>query len=204
MKNHKLFLTAVFILVSTTFSIRISADESSQLNGSLSILGGLGVSTAGGSYPADYNAEGVFSFYPGLRAVINNIPAKSAFIILDVGYLETGFRGYVFPTSSSFYNTYEYININLLAGGNLNKLYYAAGFYLGPGLDSYGYSEYTDEWTYFDSNSDFGLAVETGYHLAPFISLGLQARYGLKSISTSVDIKNIVLLAMIQIHFLNF
>lgn len=118
--------------------------------------------------------------------------------------METGFKGYVQPTYSYFYNTYEYLNLNVLIGSRINSFYYAAGLYIGFALDAYGYYEYTDVWTSFDANNDFGIAAEAGIDLVPFLSLGIQARYGLKSIGTSVDIKNTAILGTIQIHFLEF
>ncbi|MCK5153362.1 MAG: hypothetical protein KAQ93_03310 [Spirochaetales bacterium] len=201
-KNLKSKIAIVLIMV--LLSAVSYAEENSSKNIHLSIFGALGSSGAFGDYPSEYDAEAVFSFYPGLRLSINDTFMPNTYILIDFGYLETGFEGYVLATDTNFNNTYEYLNLNAMFGSQINQIYYAAGLYFGIGLDAYSYREYEDDWFDLDSNSDFGFVAEAGFQPVSFLSLGVQGRYGLKSIGSSVDIKNWAILGTIGIHFFQF
>ncbi len=202
--QNKVFFMAFSFFLIFSLSIVAQAGESSAEKGRLSILAGLGISGANGDYPSEFDATTEFSFNPGLRLRLNNFPAQAVFMLFDVGYLETGFYGEVGPTDTYFINTYEYLNFNFIIGGQADQFYFGGGFYYGIGLDAYSYREYIDDTVDLDANSDFGLVAEIGFDLASFLSLGVQGRYGLTSIGTSVDIKNWGILGTIGIHFLRF
>jgi hypothetical protein len=165
---------------------------------------GVGTSAARGDYPSEYDARVEFSFSPGLRLRLDESFAPNTFIFVDVGFLKTGFVGYVAPADYYFWRTYEYVNFNTMFGSQLDILYLAGGLYFGIGTDAYEYDGWYEEYQYFDSNPDFGLVGEVGFDILPFLSLGAQGRFGLKSIGTSVDIKNWGLLATVGIHFYRF
>lgn len=96
------------------------------------------------------------------------------------------------------------MNINAMFGTQMDMLYLAGGLYLSICTAAYEYDGWFEEYQYFDENADFGLVAEVGADVLSFLSLGVQARFGLKSIGTSVDIKNWGLLATIGIHFYEF
>ncbi len=200
----KTTITALALLFILSTLCICAEENASGIEGSISVFGGLGISGAGGDYPSEYDSKGQFSFYPGLRMRLNGIITPQSLLLVDFGYLETGFKGHVSPTDSDFWNTYEYLNLNIMFGSGNGILYYAAGLYLGIGLDAYSYREYEDDWFSLDSNADFGLTAEAGIEPLPFLSLGIQGRYGLKSIGTSVDIKNRGILGTFALHFFRF
>ena len=193
----------VFVLLLPAADL-LAADDSDGTRGRLSVLGGVGVSGARGDYASDYDAQSEFSFSPGIRIRLNDVFAPGLLLLIDLGYLETGFTGHVVATDTDFTNTYEYLNLNGMIGASRGAVYYGAGLYLGIGTGAYSYREYTDDTVDLDANSDFGLVAEVGADLASFLSLGIQGRYGLKSIGTSVDIKNWGLLATVGVHFYRF
>ncbi len=201
-KSQYTILIIVILIISTT--ALLSAAELSGADKRLSVFGGIGISGARGDYPSEYDAGVEFSFYPGLRLRVDELILPDTFTMFDFGYLETGFVGYVTPTDTHFWNTYSYLNMNVMIGKTFDKLYYAGGLYLGIGLDAYSYREYEDSWVYFEPNGDFGLVAEVGTDIASFLSIGVQGRYGLKSIGSKVDIKNWGILSTVSIHFLNF
>lgn len=198
MKKSLLVLVLLFSLLSLIYS------QSGQPSRRLAFQGGLGISGATGDYPSEYQAKPEFSFNPGLRLWMKDYFYSDSVLLVDLGYLETGFVGYVSPTDSRFWNTYTYLNLNTMVGKWFEKFYLAGGLYLGIGLDAYSYKEYEDEWVSFDANGDFGLVGEGGMRINDFFSLGLQVKKGLKSIGSSVDIKNWVLHGNFSINLLKF
>jgi len=202
-RKYQFFALCIVFLVIAA-GTGLSAQENASDKGRLSVFGGLGVSNARGDYPSEYDAKGEFSFYPGLRLRLDGTFTPDTFLIFDFGYLETGFVGYVQATDSYFWNSYGYLNLNSMFGTQVDMLYLAGGLYLGIGVGANSYREYTDEWITLDSNGDFGLVGELGFEPFPFLSLGVQARFGLKSIGSSVDIKNMAILGTFAIHFLRF
>ena len=204
MKKKDRYRAMILVLLMITSAGSLAAEENSSFDKRLSVLGGLGISGARGDYPSEYDADVEFSFYPGLRLRLDETFRPDTFILFDFGYLETGFVGYVGPTDSYFYNTYEYLNLDGMFGAQRDQLYFAGGLYFGFGLDAYSYQDYVDAWVDLDSNNDFGLVGEVGIEVLPFLSVGIQGRYGLKSIGSKVDIKNWALLGTFGIHFHRF
>jgi len=203
MKRKSRFLVLSLLLV-LCMTGGLYAQEKAGGNGQLSIFGGLGISSARGAYATEYSADSDFSFFPGLRLRLNELVAPNTFFLVDFGYLETGFIGYVGPTDSYFWRTYEYLNLDVLMGAQAEMFYLAGGIYFANGLNAYDYREYEDKYISLDSNNDFGLLVEAGVELVPFLSLGVQGRYGLKDIAPKVEIKNWAVLGTIAIHFFDF
>jgi hypothetical protein len=199
MVKRSLFVLALLIVS----SLQLFPD-SVGTSGRLSVYGGIGISGASGDYADENDAKPEFSFNPGLRLRMTDLFYPDSVLFVDFGYLETGFIGYVAPTDSRLWNTYTYLNLNAMIGISFNPIYLAGGFYLGIGLDSYSYREYTDEWVSFDSNGDFGVVVELGTEVFDFLTLGVQAKHGLKSIGSSVEIINWVLHGTFALHFLRF
>jgi hypothetical protein len=204
MKKVNLKSICIIVTILLFISVISYAEENSPKNIHLSVLGALGISGAFGDYPSAYDAKAAFSFNPGLRLSINDTFIPNTFILIDFGYLQTGFEGYVLATDTTFNNIYEYLNLNAMFGSKINEIYYAAGFYFGIGLDANSYREYEDIWINLDSNSDFGLAAEVGFKPVSFLSIGVQGRFGLNSIGSSVDIKNLAILGTIGIHIYQF
>lgn len=184
--------------------VSLSAAEEDSPAGRITLQGGVGISGARGDYPSEYDARVEFSFNPGLRVRLEEPFLPDTFVLVDLGFLKTGFIGYVSPTDTYFYNSYEYVNMNAMLGAQQDMLYYAGGLYFGIGTAAYSYKEYEDTWVYFDANPDFGLIGEIGAELTSFLSLGVQARFGLKSIGSKVDIKNFGLLATVGVHLYRF
>lgn len=204
MKNNYQKKTIILIIIFLSIAVSAAAGEDTASFGRVSILGCIGISTAYGEYPAEYNAGIEFSFYPGLRLRLNKILTPITFIITDIGYLQTGFSGYVEPTDSSFWNTYDYINLNIMFGTQISLFYFAGGIYYGFGLSGNSYREYTDEWVGLNANNDLGIVAEGGAELFSFLSVGVQARCGIMSIGSSVDIKNLAILGTLGIHVFRF
>lgn len=202
MKRAGLGVCLVLLIFGT--SAITYAQEGPSKKGRLSVFGGLGISGARGDYPSEYDARPEFSFFPGLRLRLDDLFFPGTVILADMGYLETGYVGYVVATDTYFYNTYEYINIDVMFGTKTALLYAAAGLYFGSGIEAYSYREYTDETVSYNANDDIGLVGEIGIDPLSFISLGVQGRFGLKSIGTTVDTRNWGLLATIGLHFLRF
>ncbi len=203
---NRRFLKRIFFILFLTFTVTLwlSGAEPAGPDKRLSVLGGFGVSSARGDYPSEFDARSDFSFTPGVRLKVEELLLEESYFFFDLGYLETGFVGYVSPTDTYFYNTYTYLNLNVMIGKLYQKLYYAGGIYLGIGLDAYSYKEYEDKWGSFDPNNDFGIVVEVGADITTFLSLGVQGRYGLTSIGSKVDIKNQGILGTISFHVLRF
>jgi len=198
-----IFLMAALLLSGMNEPI-LSAQDALSMEGRVSIQGGVGISGARGDYPSEYDARVEFSFNPGLRLRLEEPFLPDTMVLVDLGFLKTGFIGYVSPTDTYFYNSYEYVNMNAMLGAQQGMLYFAGGLYFGIGTASYSYKEYEDKWVSFDANPDFGLIGEVGAELTSFLSLGVQSRFGLKSIGSSVDIKNFGLLATVGLHFYRF
>lgn len=195
---------SLLVLVLLFFSLSLLYSQSGQPSRRLALQGGIGISGATGDYASEYQAAPEFSFNPGLRLWMKDYFYSDSVLLVDLGYLETGFVGNVIPTESRFWNTYTYLNLNAMLGKWFDKFYLAGGLYLGIGLDAYSYKEYEDRWVSFDSNGDFGLAGEGGMKINDFLTLGVQVKKGLKSIGSSVDIKNWVLHANFSITLLRF
>jgi hypothetical protein len=202
-KNHQK-TTIILVIMFLFISGSVAAGEDTVSFGRVSVFGGVGISTAYGEYPAEYSAGIEFSFYPGLRLRLNKILTPITFIIVDAGYLKTGFSGYVGPTDSSFWNSYDYVNLNIMFGTQLSLFYFAGGIYYGFGLSANSYREYTDEWVGLNANNDLGIVAEGGAELLSFLSVGVQARCGIMSIGSQVDIKNLVILGTLGIHVFRF
>ena len=202
--RERIIMAASAILILISPASLMARGDTADEKGNLSIFSGFGISGARGDYPSEYNAETRFSFSPGLRLRMNDILQTKAFSMVDFGYLQTGFFGTVDATDTYFVNIYDYLNLDLMVGGQSGALYFCGGIYYGIGLGANSYREYTDEWVSLDSNNDFGLVGEIGAELTSFLSLGVQGRYGLVSIGSSVDIRNWGLLATISIHFFHF
>ena len=204
MSNRSLYgvMIVVFLMLATAGSP--AAEENAPFNKRISVLGALGIAGAHGDYASEHDAGVELSFLPGLRLRLDETFRPNTFIIIDAGYLETGFFGYIEPTDTYFYNTYEYINLDGMFGTQGEQLYAAGGLYMGFGLDAYSYNDYTDSYSDLDSNNDFGLVGEVGVEALPYLSIGVQARYGLTSIGSKADIKNWGLLATFGIHFHRF
>ena len=67
MRNRYVLVCAAFLfLAAASF---LGAQEADQVNGRLSVHGGVGISGARGDYPSEYDARVEFSFNPGLRAI---------------------------------------------------------------------------------------------------------------------------------------
>jgi len=201
-KNRCIVVCVVFLISLPVAGI--TAQEGIQGNGRLSVQGGVGVSGARGNYAVEYDARTEFSFNPGIRLRVDDTFAPNTLIFADLGFLQAGFVGYVVPTETYFYNTYEYLNINAMFGHYTNPFYLAGGLYFGIGLNAYSYKEYEDKWVTLTSNPDFGVVGELGVDIASFLSIGVQGRFGLKSIGSSVDIRNFGILGTIGLHFLRF
>jgi len=200
--NFELIISVLVLLL--LISTASFAEDRLAKNIHLSVFGGLGISNGHGDYPSENDASIEFSFFPGIRLKMDEAFMPETFILVDLGYLETGFVGYVQATDTQFWNTYDYLNLNAMFGSQTEKIYYAGGLYFGIGLGAYSYREYTDDWVDLDSNTDFGIVAEAGTQVASFLNLGIQARYGIKSIGSSVDIKNWAILATFTIPFYRF
>lgn len=204
----KLSHTTRWVICILTLVVVVAGVATAQetTNKRFSVVGGVGMSGARGDYASEYDASIDFSFFPGLRFRLDGAiaAAPESYLMFDFVFLKTGFNGYVAATDTTFYNGYEYLNVNAMFGGQTNALYYGGGLYLAPGLDAYSYREYTDEWVDLDSNADFGLVGEIGSDVTRLLSVGIQARWGLKSIGSSVDIKNWGILATVAFHFHRF
>lgn len=202
--EKKVLAIVLMVALALVIPVYSNAAEKDSPAGRISIQGGVGISGARGDYPSEYDARVEFSFNPGLRVRLEEVFLPDTFVIADLGFLKTGFIGYVAPTDTYFYNSYEYVNMNAMLGAQQDMLYYAGGLYFGIGTAAYSYKEYEDKWVYFDANPDFGLIGEVGAELTSFLSLGVQGRFGLKSIGSKVEIKNFGLLATVGIHFYKF
>jgi hypothetical protein len=194
---------AVLVLCVFVFPVAVCAQDGG-IGGKVAVYGSLGVSGASGAYARENNAFVDFGYNPGLRLQLSNLPIEGLRSIIEFGYLESAFNGYVTATDSTFYNVYSYLNFNAMVGAGVDFLYYAGGLYYGIDLDAWSYRQYTDEWLNLSSNPDFGVVGEVGVEYFDLISVGIQARHGLKSIGSSVDIKNWDLWATIVLNFLEF
>src|SRR6056297_2309570 len=117
-KNQCIFICVVLLLCENVSFL--GARESLSGNGRLSVNGGVGISGARGDYPSEYDARVEFSFSPGLRLRLDESFAPNTFILVDVGFLKTGFVGYVAPADYYFWRTYEYVNFNTMFGSQLD------------------------------------------------------------------------------------
>jgi len=131
-----IFLMAALLLSGMNEPI-LSAQDALSMEGRVSIQGGVGISGARGDYPSEYDARVEFSFNPGLRLRLEEPFLPDTMVLVDLGFLKTGFIGYVpGPPEYYFYNYYEYVNMNAMLGAQQGMLYFAGGLYFGIGTAS--------------------------------------------------------------------
>jgi hypothetical protein len=202
--KKKFFIISSTILLSI-LSISLVAQESSSSKGRLAIFSGVGISNCYGDYPSEYDAKVEFSFHPGARLQLNEIFNSKMLLFIDFGYLEIAYKGFVGPTDTYFYNNYEFLAFTTMAGIPLGESgYLSGGLFFGKPLDANSYREYIDDWISLDHESDFGLVAEIGKDLGEYFTIGVQGRFGLKSIGEKVDTKTWALHGRLCINLFRF
>lgn len=202
-KKSGFILSLTFLL--SVLSINLVAQESSLSKRQLAIFCGVGISNCYGDYPSEYHSAVEFSFHPGARVKVNNIFKSKLLLLVDFGYLEIAFKGFVDPTDTYFYNSYEFLALSPMVGTKLGESgYLSGGVYFAKSLDGNSYREYTDQWVSLSTQNDLGLVAEIGKDLGDYFTIGLQGRFGLKSIGETSDIKTWALHGRLCINLFRF
>ena len=187
--NYTKTITIIFSFALCLVFQNTNAQSNDSDDIQISLFGNPGISSAYGEYPSGYNSSVDFSFSAGARIRINNVFNSKMLLALDCGFLEVAYNGYVDPTDSYFYSSYDFLTINVLTGIPFGSSYVTGGLFYAISLGGDQYQEYTDRWVSLDQKSDFGLAVEMGKDLGKYLTVGIQGRLGILSIGESVDIK---------------
>lgn len=199
MNHPRTFTIILSIVLSSVFS-NMRAQENNPGHIQIGIFADPGISSTYGDYPSEYNASPEFSISAGVRARLNQAFGTNMMLAADFGFIEIAYRGFVDPTDSYIYTTYDFLTFNFLAGVPLGPSYAAGGFYFAKSLGGNQYKEYTDKWVSLSQKSDIGLLAEMGVDLGKYISLGVQGRVGIPSIGSSIDIKTWALHAKLGIN----
>jgi len=126
-------------------------------------------------------------------------------LFIDFGYLEIAYKGFVDPTDTYFYNNYDFLAFNVMGGTSLGEIaYFSGGLYFAKSLGGDSYREYTDTWVSLDMKNDFGLVAEIGKNLGDYFTIGVQGRFGLKSIGEKTDQKTWAIHGRLIINIFKF
>jgi hypothetical protein len=175
-----------------------------QGNIQISLFGDPGISSAYGDYPSEYNPTVDFSFHAGARVRINEAFGTPFMMAFDCGFLDIAYNGHVDATDTYFYTSYNFLAFNALTGVTFGSGYLAGGLYYAKSLGGDSYQEYADRWISLDQKDDLGLVAELGKDLGEYITVGIQGRFGIPSIGSSVDIKTWALHGKLAINLFSF
>lgn len=140
-----------------------------------------------GASASDFSPD--FFFSPGIRVRFNQAFDSQLILVVDVGFLDVAYTADLDATDSHCHTTYKFLSGNMLAGIPIaNNYYVLGGFYYARSLGGEQYEEEMD-LVFLDQKDDLGLVAEFGKEVSSSISLGLQGRYGLVSISEAAEIK---------------
>lgn len=196
---------SIFLLSVLLIYGDLRAQENNGEKMQFSLFCGVGISNCYGEYPSEYNSAVEFSFHPGARLKINEFISSNMMFLVDFGYLEIAYKGFVGATDTYFYNNYGFLALTPMVGTRLGeKGYLSGGVYFAKSLSGNMYQEYVDQWISLSPQNDLGLVAEIGKDLGDYFTIGLQARFGLKSIGETSDTKTWALHGRLCINIFKF
>lgn len=202
--NYLKTSTIVLSLVMCAAFHTLCAQGNDSNNIQIAIFADPGISGAYGDYPSEYNSSVEFSFSAGARLRMNQGFGTNMMFAFDIGFLEIAYRGQVEATDTYFYSSYDFLAFNSLAGIKIGDGYLGAGLFYAKSLGGDSYQEYIDRWITLDQKDDFGLMAELGKDLGKYLTIGIQGRFGIPSIGSSVDIKTYALHGKLSINIFQF